>query len=205
MVNIQSLFTIGILLLSTLLFLILVIPFHFCINLSLNTQVLKGRYRIAWLWLTLRSGEITPQSPEIKDAHSDEIDRLSRDKHKSNAMWSLQFQSVMKALPGLVHMGRNILRSLHLEKLSCRMSIGLEDPTDTAVISGYLWSIFSALVLFRGNISIEPYFQGERLEGRIAAELKGRVLSIVFAILSGLKEKEIRRLLVEMFRGFDRV
>jgi hypothetical protein len=74
----------------------------------------------------------------------------------------------------------------------------LDDPADTAVLSGYLWSVASTLGLFRANVFIEPYFEGERLEGEIAAELKTRLIWIAKAVINASLEKEIRSLIREV-------
>jgi hypothetical protein len=56
----------------------------------------------------------------------------------------------------------------------------------------------SALGIFPANISINPWFDGERLEGELIAEIEARLLSPVFAVIKALQVREIRLLLKEM-------
>ncbi|MFZ2472250.1 MAG: DUF2953 domain-containing protein [Methanothrix sp.] len=87
---------------------------------------------------------------------------------------------------------------MHFKKISCRLCFGLDDPAQTAIISGYLWSLASALGFFPTKILIEPWFEGERLEGEIAAEIEARLLWAVFAVIKIVRVREIRLLLREM-------
>ncbi len=95
----------------------------------------------------------------------------------------------------------DLIRCIKFEKIGGRLCIGLDDPVDTAVMSGYLWSALSAVGLHRANIFIEPYFGGARLEGDFRAELQARVLWAFVAMLRALGEKKIRRLMMEMAWG----
>jgi len=68
-------------------------------------------------------------------------------------------------------------------------------------MSGYIWSVASALRLFPAHIFIEPRFDGEWLEGDFTAELRARMLWPVVAMVGSLRERKIRRLLAEMAWG----
>jgi hypothetical protein len=91
-----------------------------------------------------------------------------------------------------------LLKTIVFERLSCRLCFGLNDPADTAVLSGYLWSVASTLGLFRANVFIEPCFEGERLEGLFEAKLKTRLIQIAKAVINAFLEKEIRSLIREV-------
>jgi hypothetical protein len=67
-------------------------------------------------------------------------------------------------------------------------------------MSGYLWSIASMLGLFRANISIEPCFEEERLEGEFSTRLSIRLLWTMLAFINVLREGNIRRLLLHFSR-----
>jgi len=106
--------------------------------------------------------------------------------------------TLLDAAPDIMNILMDLLKTIVFEKLSCRLCFGLDDPADTAVLSGYLWSVASTLGLFRANVFIEPYFEGEWLEGEIAAELKTRLIWIAMAVIYALQEKEIRSLIREV-------
>lgn len=103
--------------------------------------------------------------------------------------------TLLNAAPAIMNFLRDLLKTIVFERLSCRLCFGLDDPADTAVMSGYLWSMASTLGLFRANVFIEPYFGGEWLEGVFEAELKTRLLWIAKAVINAFREKEIRSLI----------
>jgi hypothetical protein len=205
-----------ILLLMILLFILLAIPIHLNLNFSKQGPSMRGSYRIAWLGFVLRKREVFPQ-PAVdslvsileKDAEAEKDKAYeggkagdSRDEQKSDIKRSPKLNSFLNAAPAISHLFIDLLKSVVFQKLSCRLCFGLNDPAETAVVSGYLWSVASALGLFREKVSIEPFFEGERLEGEFAAELKIKLLWIAKAVIDALREKEIRSLIREI-NGWD--
>ena len=126
----------------------------------------------------------------------------STDEEKSDIKRSIRPNSLLDAAPAIAHLILDLLKSIVFQKLSCRFSFGLNDPAETAVMSGYLWSVASTLGLFRANVSIEPCFEGERLEGEFVAELKTRLIWIAKAVIDALRKKEIRSL-IRVVAGWD--
>ncbi len=88
--------------------------------------------------------------------------------------------TLLNAAPAIMNFLMDLLKTIVFERLSCRLCFGLNDPADTAVMSGYLWSVASTLGIFRANVFIEPCFEGERLEGLFEAELKTRLIQIAW-------------------------
>jgi hypothetical protein len=110
--------------------------------------------------------------------------------------------TLLNAAPAIINFLMDLLKTIVFEKLSCRLCLGLNDPADTAVLSGYLWSVASTLIVFRANVFIEPSFEGGRLEGVFEAELKARLIHVALAVINALREKEIRSL-VRDFAGWN--
>jgi hypothetical protein len=177
---------------------------------------MRGSYTIAWLGLTLRKREVLPQQAAdslasiskkdvtVEEGKADKGKKSgdSRDEQKHDIKRSPKPNSFLNAAPAIGHLFIDLLRSIVFQRLTCRLCFGLNDPADTAVMSGYLWSMASTLGLFRAKVSIEPFFEGERLEGEFAAELKIRLLWIAKAVIDALREKEIRSLIREI-AGWD--
>lgn len=122
----------------------------------------------------------------------------SSDEEKSDTKRSPGPKTLLNVAPAIAHLSVDLFKSIVFQKLSCRLCLGLNDPAETAVISGYLWSVASTLGHFRANVFIEPFFEGERLEGEFVAELKIRLLWIARAVINALREKEIRSLIREV-------
>jgi hypothetical protein len=240
--------------------LLLLAPFNLALNIGKKGPLVEGSIKLAWLGLTLKKEEISPQSAgdllasvwkekaekeeravadresngeekareekedrdekidqEVKDREQEvkgegskkevgreakleersEIDN-SEDNQKAGVVRSPKIQSLINAAPALANILMDLLRTILFKKISCRLCFGLGDPAQTAIISGYLWSLASVLGLIQSKIFIEPWFEGERLEGELVAEIEVRLWWAVFAMIQGLREREIRLLLREM-------
>jgi hypothetical protein len=189
--------------------LLLLVPFHLSLKLDLNGSNMETNYQVRWLGLTLKKGEIPP--PGAKDMPGDEIEQAREKKEEEKpkaereqmlkSLASVDPRSFMDALPAILRVLRNLIKSIDIDRLICRISFGLNDPAETAVLSGYLWSLASAVGLSNTNIFIDPRFDEERLEGDLAADLKARLLWVVVALLLALREDKLRKLLKQMAKG----
>jgi hypothetical protein len=208
------------------LIILLIVPIYLSLEFSKRGQLMQGSYKIAWFGLILRKGEILPTSAEdligymIRDKEGQEDDsgarknnarksNFSEDKEKeglekqaseideSDLQSPPGLRTLIDAFPAITKLLRNLLRSINFQDISCSLCIGLNDPVQTALMSGYLWSIASILGLFRANISIEPCFEEERLEGEFSTRLSVRLLWTMLAFINALREGKIRRLLLE--------
>jgi hypothetical protein len=197
-----SIISLLIILISILLVTLLFIPFQFCLKFSKYGPLMRGSYRISWLGITLKKKEILPQSAadllaeegKVKPDRGAEIED-SKGERDHDTKRSPKPGTLLNAAPAIINFLMDLLKTIVFEKLSCRLCFGLDDPADTAVMSGYLWSVASTLGLFRANVFIEPCFEGERLEGLFEAKLKTRLIWIAKAVINALREKEIRSLI----------
>ncbi|MCK9565960.1 MAG: DUF2953 domain-containing protein [Methanothrix sp.] len=204
---------------------ILLAPFHLSLNVGKKGPLVEGSIKLAWIGWTLMKAEISPQpasdllasiwkeeagkeertveerktngEEKVEEEKKNEIDNLT-DNQKAGAVRPPSIQSLINAAPALAKILWYLLKSIRFKKSSCRLCFGLDDPAQTAIISGYLWSLASALGFFSAEILIEPWFEGERLEGELVAEIEARLLWAVFAVIKVMREKEIRLLLREM-------
>jgi hypothetical protein len=143
--------------------------------------------------LTAENGEEGKVKPDKGAEIEDSKGERNHDTERSPSPGTL-----LNAAPAIMNILMDLLKTIAFERLSCRLCFGLNDPADTAVMSGYLWSVASTLGLFRANVFIEPYFEGERLEGVFEAELKTRLIWIAKAVINASLEKEIRSLIREV-------
>ncbi len=106
-----------------------------------------------------------------------------------------RIRSVLAAMPAFIDLIRDLFGSFHFKTIRCHMQLGLDDPSETAILTGRLWSIAAFLSYLGADIQIEPFFEEERLEGELLAEARMRPIHIPAAIISALREKEIRSLI----------
>lgn len=106
--------------------------------------------------------------------------------------------SALAAIPAFIHLIGDLLRSFFFKTIHCHVQFGLDDPCDTAILSGRLWSMAAFLRCLGGDILIQPFFEEEKLEGELLAEGGFRPIHIPAAIISALRKKEIRALIKEV-------
>jgi hypothetical protein len=142
-----------------------------------------------------------PGGKKGREQDEKEIDGKSEGRERGETKEAIRtpsIQSIIDAAPPLAKILWDLLRSIRFKNCSCCLCFGLNDPAQTAIISGYLWFLASALGTFPANISINPWFDGERLEGELVAEIEARLLWPVFAVIKALRISEIRILIKEM-------
>jgi hypothetical protein len=211
--------------LAALVFLLLIvfltIPFHLDLEFKKRGPMMRGSYKVSWLGITIKKEAIESSTAEdaiasiLRDEQGDEFERKTekmeeqktRDSQeeddKPGRYHALPFDpaSLLDAFPAIFRVCKDLLKSLSFRNLSCQLCFGLDDPVDTAVMSGYLWAILSALGLFRANILISSSFAGVMLEGDFVAEIRARMLWAMVAMINALREKKIRTLLMEVARS----
>jgi len=106
--------------------------------------------------------------------------------------------SVLAAMPDFIDLIGDLLRSFFLKTIRCHVQFGLDDPCETAMLSGRLWSMAAILPFHGEDILIQPFFEGEKLEGELLAEGGFRPIHIPAAIVSALRKREIRILIKEV-------
>ncbi|MDD4447247.1 MAG: DUF2953 domain-containing protein [Methanothrix sp.] len=142
-----------------------------------------------------------PGGKKDREQDEKEIDRKREGRERSettNAIHHPSVSSLVDAAPPLTKILWDLLKSIRFKNSFCCLCFGLDDPAQTAVISGYLWFLASALGTFSANISINPWFEGERLEGELIAEIEARLLFPVIAVFKAMRISEIRLLFKEM-------
>jgi hypothetical protein len=206
-----------VLIILLMIIIIFLAPIHISMSLEKSGPLIHGYYKIRWLGITFYKGDISPPTPEQiirswgeetdRDATAGrtegrEEDRLKKGKKQKRepSLPSPNPKEIMEALPALARVAKDLIGAINLNIISCHICFGWNDPADTAIISGYIWSLVSAAGLNRANIRIDPYFEGERLDGSLLADIKARLLWVALAMIKALGEEKIRNLVMETAR-----
>lgn len=136
--------------------------------------------------------------PTIEPASADEPSSTDSPEHSSSH--PVGIKSLLDAIPAAIPSLKYLSKSINFQKASCSLCFGLYDPVQTAVMSGYLWSLAAATGHLRTSIHIEPCFEEQLLEGDITFELGVRMLWPSVALINALREKKIRELLIMIIR-----
>ena len=157
----------------------------------------QGSFRISWLGIPFIRRKIPQERKKIPLEEKKKKERERFDWKKIPEMISL----LKESFPHLKNVLNAFIRSISIKRLSCNVTMGLDSPVDTALVSGYLWSLASLVnMLPKVNLSINPDFQEKKLDGSIMVELKVRLLRIVAALIKAFTKKPLRKL----FRGMRR-
>lgn len=174
-----------------LLVLFFIIPFNLSLGFRKRGPMMQVSYKIIWLGVAEKKGFIEPAS-------ADEPSSIDAPAHSFS--YPLDIKSLLDAIPSILSALKYLCKSINFQKASCSLCFGLGDPVQTALMSGYLWSVASATDLLGTSILIEPCFEEERLEGDITVELGVRMLWPSVALINALREKKIRKLLIMIIR-----
>jgi hypothetical protein len=183
----------------------LFLPFHLSLKTSKKGNSMEGAYSIAWSGIPLKKGSIFPHAAKIAGPDERNVPKKSEEKRPGSVFRLIQGgspnpQYLMDALPSAIGIIVDLFKSIEVD-VSCNLLFGLDDPADTAVLSGCFWSVASATGIPKADISLVPWFEGQRFEGWFAAEMRARILSLAVAMFRFLKEKKTRRLMMEMARS----
>ena len=196
----------------------ILVPFHLCSDLKIDGFSVTGFYKIKWFGLTLRRVELAgPGEDEGRKILVDKKERrggresggkdgkendIAAKKSNLDRRFLKDPRMFLDALPSFIRVLKGLMRTIHIERLLLDITVGLDDPANTAVLCGYLWSMAS-FVSAPATIRIDPYFGGDRFNGSVNVEIWGRLFWVFVAFIGALREKPIRRLLKEMnWKGF---
>ena len=171
---------------------ILVVPFQISIQLYKRGSLNEGNFKISWLKIKLIQRKIPSEKKEKKP----------KPKEKKRIDFSRIpkiIQYFIDSLPYIFNIFEAFLKSISVKKISINSVIGFPNPSDTAIISGYLWG-FASIVNIIPNIylTVEPDFNEERLDGEFLVEMKMRLFWIAIEGLKAITKKPVRSLISEL-------
>ena len=218
-----SLLTATALLLFLLFCLLLLGPVRLGIGLCKRGTEARGEYKVSWLGLPIKRGALNSgaikrseigayekdgadekpgaevrKEPAVKPHGAGSAAMPSGPESRSSPP---RARTLISAVPAGAEILFDLLGEIRLRNFSCRICFGLDDPADTAALFGSLWACIWTAGLVSPTISaglfMEPYFEGERLEGELEAELEGRPVHALTAAFQALRVRETRMLLKE--------
>jgi hypothetical protein len=194
---------IAVLMVLALILCLLLIPFHLLIDVRMDGPLVSGWYGVAWFGLPLHKRAVScsaydiirwqghREKPAVEDAKAIEKGHISL----------MDLRAIQEILPALIQASRELFRSMRREKFICHLRWGSGDPADTAFYTGCLWPLIAALNSLGANLSLQPCFEEEVLEGSLFAELKASLIGFIVPLLRALCKDKVRRLLLQTARG----
>lgn len=172
-----------------LLMMLLVVPFRINLELGICGGQISGCYRVSWAGLTLRRcGLHLPSEGSAEKPLSERYGDVRR--HAADP------EELLELIRPLLRLFGMLRRAVELQMVSCRASIGLSDPADTAALYGLLMAASAGLASSRMSFRLEPSFQEERLEVEAAVQISSRMIMAAAVVVRAIQDREIRRILM---------
>jgi hypothetical protein len=173
---------------------LLLVSFHISLQLLKKGSLTQGSFRIRWLGITFIHRKIPQEEKKEK--------KKAKEKKKDGFNWRniTEIGSLFtESSSSFVDVFNAFTKSISIKRLSINANIGLGSAAETAIMSGYMYLLTSIASTYPPiNISVEPDFQKERLDGSIMIELKIRLLRIAIAFIKAFTKKPVRRLIRRM-------
>jgi hypothetical protein len=197
---------------------LLLLPIHLALKISKREELLSGSLHLSWLGVRIKKSELPPQSAEEllaglsgpvdaapeggeeREVVADNDQAPGRQKGEESSREStakIRPQTLMRAAPALAGIFYDLLCSI-VFNISGGIVLGLDDPAETAVLSGQIWALSSALGRSSSQFRVDPWFDGERLEGDVYVDIRAKLVWGLVAALRALRIKEIRQIGREM-------
>jgi len=188
------------LLILVLIFLLfLLIPFQISLEFHKLGSNFKGNFTVRWIGIRIFQRKI-PEKEKLKDKDEKEEEKEKKfDLKKLLRILNLFIES----WPYIQRLFFAFVRSWSLEKFRANLTLGFENPYDTAIITGYLWSLtYPTNVLTHLDASITPEFNDQVLDGDLEININLKLLRIVVEGIRAITKKPVRKLFQEM-RSFS--
>ena len=189
---------IGIIIIILVLILLsfLLIPLKFSLNLKKNGSEIKGHFILKFLGIRIFSKEI-PGDEKDQDDKEEEKKEDKKDKFDLKRILKI-LKLVKNSWPHIYRLINAFYRSVNLEKFSLNMTLGMESPADTALFTGYIWSVTYPLnAITRIHAVITPDFQRRVLDGDLEIDISLRLFWIVAEAIRAFTKKPVRELVQE--------
>lgn len=171
---------------------LLVVPFQISLYFSKKGSLIRGDFKIHLMKIRIFHERIPLKEKKEKKK------KKPFDRERILKIISLLWESY----PYLTRIWNALLKSISIENLYFNFIIGLNSPVDTAIVSGYLWSLASvANITPNMRLSIKPDFKGERLDGSMKIKLKIRLFWISTSFIKAFTKKPVRSLFKEIRGG----
>ncbi len=146
--------------------------------------------KLSWMKIRLIQRDIPSEEEEEKKEEKKEKERKFDIKKLIKSI-----KLFWEALDHLKPIITAFLRSLTLEKFSLNLNLGFGSPVDTAMTSGYFWSLASVANLIPPvSLSLVPDFQKERIDGSVELNIKLKLFWIVVESIKAFTKKPVREL-----------
>jgi hypothetical protein len=166
--------------------------------LNVNGLKVKGYFKLTWIKIRLIQKEFPDK--EIKEKKKKkEIKEKDKEQKFDIGRLPKIISLLYESSPHLLRIFNAFLKSTTFERFHLKFKLGLGSPYDTALMSGYLYSLIPLLNLIpKACFFFEPNFQKEGIEATINLNIRIMLFWIVIESLRAVIKKPVRSLLNEL-------
>jgi hypothetical protein len=166
--------------------------------LNVNGLKINGYFKLTWIKIRLIQKEFPDK--EIKEKKKKKEIKEKDNEQKFDTTRIPKIISLLyESSPHLLRIFNAFLKSTTFEKFHLKFKLGLGSPYDTALISGYLYSLMSLMNLIpKACFIFEPDFQKEGVEATINLNIRIRLFGTVIESIRAVTKKPVRSLLNEL-------
>lgn len=176
---------------------LLFIPFYFSFQLTKNRETTQKNISIKWIFLSIHydyDGKVYTFSclnkPLFKKLKKKTKKKVKKDK-KEDFLWLAIISLLKEYYPQFYKLLKNLSKGFSFRDFTCNLTFGFSDPSDTGILSGYLYAL-QGLIKTKiplSNIRINPVFIEEIFEYKIKGSIKIKFYSLLFAIFKFIISK----------------
>lgn len=172
---------------------ILLIPFNICLNLKLKGLKIEGFFKLTWMKIRLLKRTFPDDKKE--EIEKKDMKRQKPDLKRLPKIISLLYESY----PYLIDIFKVLMKSADFKRLYIKLNLGFNSSYDTAVASGFIYSIMPLINLIpKLSFLFEPDFERECIEAKLNLEINMILWPIVAKSLNAITKKPVRSLLNEL-------
>ena len=176
---------------------VLLIPFHVKLYGTFSQSARKFEVALSWLGITIYRVKPTESKPKEEKKKPKEEEPKKRQFSIGKTLELLS--TVSDSVPAFLILIRSFRRAVHIQHLVMDFTFGLGDPADTAMMSGYIWSVSWILNFIPSvSLSFRPDFEQVKFDGSIQAEARVRTLFLVIGFLRAYSKNPFRKLIKEV-------
>ena len=180
----------------------LLIPLKLSLVLKKQGSEIKGRFTLKFLGIRIFSRKIPEDEKDKSKKKEEKEDKEEKTdkKDKFNLKRILKIINLVKeSWPHIYELVNAFYRSVTLEKFSMNLTLGMESPADTALFTGYIWSVTYPLnAITRIDAVITPDFDRRVLDGDLEVDVSLKLIWIVVEAIRAYTKKPVRELIGEM-------
>ncbi|MBN1133596.1 MAG: DUF2953 domain-containing protein [Methanosarcinaceae archaeon] len=176
-----------------LILLILFISFNVIIDISKKKDLIDKRVTVNWMGLSYTIKKKGKRTKKRKDKNETE-DKVKKSGEKSSIRNVSEMIGIIRTVKKpFLKLLEELFKVFKIQKISSDITFGFQDPYDTGIVCGFLYSTNALLYqkCKNCNYSINPQFMDTVFDFYFIAEVRLRLCSLFLPVLSFVSNRKV--------------